>query len=71
LISRPVNGCGTWDLNVEATGLNLSSITSNPMSLWLNDADDSGPFCFNINNAIIGGPINSRPAPDIRRGARR
>ncbi|HZC45894.1 MAG TPA: hypothetical protein VE243_05420 [Candidatus Acidoferrum sp.] len=69
LMSQPVNGCGTWQLNVEATGLDLSSITSNPMSLWLNDADFSGPFCFDINNAIIGAPIN--PHRPVHRRVRR
>ncbi len=71
LLSTPVDGCGTWNLNVEATGLDLSSITSNPMSLWLNDADDSGPFCFDINNAIIGNPPVPSSHPDVRRGVRR
>jgi hypothetical protein len=70
LLSTPPDGCGTWELNVEATGLDLYSIRYNPMSIWLNDADDSGPFCFNIDNAIIGGPISS-PAPVVRRGVRR
>jgi hypothetical protein len=69
LLSTPVDGCGTWNLNLEATGLDLSSITSNPISLWLNDADDSGPFCFDIDDAIIGAKIT--PAPKVRRGSRR
>jgi hypothetical protein len=67
LLSRPLDSCGTWNLNVEATGLDLSSITSNPMSIWLNDSDDSGPFCFDINNAIIGNPIPRK----VRRGTHR
>jgi hypothetical protein len=70
LLSTPPNGCGTWNLNVEATGLDLSSITSNPMSIWLNDADGSGPFCFDINNAIIGNPL-PKTGPKVRRGVRR
>ena len=70
LLSRPLYGCGTWNLNVEATGLDLSSITSNPMSIWLNDEDDSGPFCFDINDAIIGSPI-PKPGPKVRRRVRR
>ncbi|MFZ0680401.1 hypothetical protein [Candidatus Binatus sp.] len=70
LLSRPVGGCGSWNLNVEATGLDLSSITSNPMSIWLNDADDSGPFCFDINDAIIGNLI-PKTGPKVRRGVRR
>lgn len=71
LLSTPVDGCGTWNLNVEATGLDLSSITSNPMSMWLNDADDSGPFCFDINNAVIGNPPVPPRTPVVRRGVRR
>jgi hypothetical protein len=70
LLATPVTwGCATWNLNVEATGLDLSSIQSNPMSIWLNDEDGSGPFCFDINDAIIGNPIN--PKPVVRRKTRR
>lgn len=69
-LSTPINGCGTWNLNVEATGLDLSSITKNPMSIWLNDEDGSGPFCFNINDAIIGNPIPKK-GPLVRRGTHR
>lgn len=65
----PTWTCGTWNLNVHATGLDLSSITSNPISLTLNDADDSGPFCFDIDDAVIGNNIN--PHPTTRRGSRR
>jgi hypothetical protein len=71
LLSTPPNGCGTWNLNVEATGLDLSSITSNPMSIWLNDEDDSGPFCFDINDAIIGSAIPKKPVAGVRRGVHR
>ena len=70
LLSTPPNTCGMWNLNVEATGLNLSSITHNPMSIWIGDEDNSGPFaglfCFDINNAIIGNPIPKAPTP-VRR----
>jgi hypothetical protein len=65
----PTWTCGTWSLNIHATGLDLSSITSNPMSLILNDSDDSGPFCFDIDDAVIGNNIN--PHPTTRRGSRR
>ncbi|HYK64810.1 MAG TPA: hypothetical protein VEY94_07685 [Patescibacteria group bacterium] len=61
--------CGTWNLNVHATGLDLSSITSNPISLTLNDSDGSGPFCFDIVDAVIGNNLN--PHPTTRRGSRR
>ena len=67
-------GCGTWTMNVEATGLDLSSITQNPMSIWIGDEDQSGPFeglfCFDIHNAIIGAPIPKKPPP-VRRRVRR
>jgi hypothetical protein len=69
LLGVPEGGCGRWELNVEATGLDLSSITSNPISLFLNDEDDSGPFCFDIGDAIIGSQIT--PVPMSRRGSRR
>src|SRR5258708_5532211 len=69
LLSRPPYSCGVWNLNVQATGLDLSSITTNPMSIWLNDEDDSGPFCFDINDAIIGNPIPK--GPKVRRGTHR
>lgn len=70
LLSRAPDTCGSWNLNVEATGLDLSSITKNPMSIWLNDEDDSGPFCFDINDAIIGNPI-PKTGPKVRRGTHR
>lgn len=71
LLSPSMSACGTWNLNVQATGLDLSSITANPIALLLNDADGSGPFCFDINDAIIGTPINPHPTPVGRRGGRR
>src|SRR6266850_6945043 len=45
-LATPINTCGTWNINLQATGLNLSSITSSPIALFLNDSDDSGPFCY-------------------------
>jgi hypothetical protein len=71
LLSTPPDSCGQWELNVEATDLDLASITHNPMSIWLNDAADDGPFCFDIDNAIIGGPISHSPTPVVRRGVRK
>jgi hypothetical protein len=67
---KPSDACGTWTLNLEATGLDLYKIQSNPISLWLNDAADSGPFCFDIYNAVIGNPI-APPTPVVRKGVRR
>ena len=69
-IPKPSNACGSWTLNLEATGLDLYRIQSNPVSLWLNDAADSGPFCFDIYNAVIGNPI-APPTPVVRKGVHR
>jgi hypothetical protein len=69
-LPKPEGACGTWTLNLEATGLDLYKIQSNPVSLWLNDAADDGPFCFDIDNAVIGHPI-AAPVPIVRKGIRR
>jgi hypothetical protein len=59
-LATPPNTCGTWSINLQATGQNLSAITSPPVSLFLEDADsDSGPFlgaeCFDVNANIGNG----------------
>jgi hypothetical protein len=58
LLPTPINTCGRWTLNLTATKLNLSSITqsspANPIALFINDGDDSGPFCFDITDAVVG-----------------
>ncbi len=58
LLPTPLNTCGRWTLNLTATKLNLSSITqsspAHPIALFINDGDDSGPFCFNITDAVVG-----------------
>ena len=57
-LATPMNTCGKWTLNLTATKLNLSSITTSsamhPIALFINDGDDSGPFCFDIPDAIVG-----------------
>ncbi|HYL58183.1 MAG TPA: hypothetical protein VEU51_04885 [Candidatus Acidoferrales bacterium] len=57
-LATPMNACGRWTLNLTATKLNLSSITQSspmhPIALLLNDGDDSGPFCFDIPDAVVG-----------------
>src|SRR5258708_2645274 len=52
--------CGTWNINLQATKLNLSSVTTNPIALFLNDSDDSGPFCFDVNAQIGNGIAKSQ-----------
>ena len=69
-VPKPDGACGSWTLNLEATGLDLYRIQSNPVSLWLNDAADTGPFCFDIYNAVIGNPI-APPTPVVRKGIHR
>jgi hypothetical protein len=50
----PPNTCGTWSINLQATGQNLSLVTGPQVALFLIDADfDAGPFfgaaCFDVN----------------------
>jgi hypothetical protein len=57
-LATPMGDCGRWTLNLTATKLNLSSITTSsamhPIALFINDGDNSGPFCFDIKDAIVG-----------------
>ena len=57
-LATPPYTCGRWTLNLTGTKLNLSSITqssvANPIALLINDGDDSGPFCFDITDAVVG-----------------
>jgi hypothetical protein len=48
-LATPPNTCGTWSINLQATGLDLSSITGPSMALYVGDFDGSGSFCFNVN----------------------
>jgi len=54
-LATPPNTCGTWSINLQATKLDLSSITSPGVVLFLNDSDDSGPFCYDVNAQIGNG----------------
>ena len=62
--TTPVNTCGTWTINLQATGQNLSLITGTPVALFLNDSDNdgagepeglTGPACFDVNANIGNG----------------
>jgi hypothetical protein len=69
-LTTPANTCGTWSINLQATGQNLSAITSPAVSLILDDEDgDAGPFfgaaCFDVN-ANIGTGI-SKPHHGVHR----
>ena len=62
-LTTPPNTCGTWNINLQATGQNLSGITSPPVALFLVDADsDAGPFlgefaCFDVKANIGTGIV--------------
>jgi hypothetical protein len=49
-LATPANTCGTWTINLQATGQDLSLITNPQISIWLNDSDNDG------NDVILGGP---------------
>jgi hypothetical protein len=54
-LATPPNTCGTWQVNFQATGQDLEYLNTNQVALLLNDHDDSGPFCFNVNAQIGSG----------------
>jgi hypothetical protein len=54
-LATPPNTCGTWQINFQATGQDLEYLDTNQAALLLNDSDDSGPFCFDVNAQIGNG----------------
>jgi hypothetical protein len=64
-LATPANTCGTWTINLQATGQNLSGITGPPpISLFLNDSDndgnglfEGGAQCFDVNANIGAGIV--------------
>jgi hypothetical protein len=69
-LSTPPGTCGTWSINLQATGQNLSGITGNSVSLRINDSDGDGdgislPECFDVN-ANVGNGI-TKPHHGVRR----
>ena len=75
-LPTPPNTCGTWTINLQATGQNLSAITGPKVSLSLNDFDRDGfsififsfPACFDVD-AIVGNGI-VKPHRGVRRARR-
>lgn len=60
-LATPFLTCGTWSINLQGTGQDLSGITGTPVSLYLNDFDSDGdndvsPACFDVT-AIVGNGI--------------
>ena len=63
-LATPPSTCGTWSINLQATGQNLSGITNTPVALFLNDSDNdgagapesvAGAACFDVNAQIGNG----------------
>ena len=67
--TTPPITCGTWTINLQATGQNLSGISGPPVSIVINESDaisiDATNNCFDVN-ANVGNGI-TKPA----RGAHR
>ena len=51
--TTPIGACGKWILELQATKLDLSKVTHNPLALLINDHDGSSG-CFTIPDALIG-----------------
>ena len=73
-LATPTNTCGTWSINLQATGQNLSGITGPPVALFINDSDNdgaggpdtgSGAECFTVN-ANVGNGI-TKPHRGVHR----
>ena len=61
-LATPANTCGTWSINLQATGQDLSLITGPQVSLLLLDFDtDAGPLlgaaCFDVNANVGNGIV--------------
>ena len=54
--TTPPITCGTWTINLQATGQNLSGITGPPVSIVINESDaisaDSTNNCFDVNASV-------------------
>ncbi len=60
----PAGTCGTWSINLQATGLNLSSITNNSIALFVDDSDGDGG-CFTVRAQVGNGIV--KPHHGVRR----
>jgi len=61
-LATPANTCGTWSINLQATGQNLSGIIGPKVALLLADEDeDAGPLfgsaCFDVNVNVGNGIV--------------
>lgn len=56
--TTPPSTCGTWTINLQGTGQNLSGITSTPVALFINESDvfiDFATNCFTVDAHIGNG----------------
>jgi hypothetical protein len=76
-VATPLFTCGTWTINLQATGQNLSGITGTPVSIFLNDSDNdgaggldagSGPVCFDVSANVGNGIV--KPHHGVRKARR-
>jgi hypothetical protein len=62
-LATPPNTCGRWTINLQATGLDLSSISSSPIALFVNESDagsgigDAANNCFNVDVRVGTGIV--------------
>jgi hypothetical protein len=58
-VTTPPGTCGTWTINLQATGQNLSAITGPPVSLFVDESDagiaDGTTNCFTVNAQVGAG----------------
>jgi len=73
--ATPANTCGTWSINLQATGQNLSGINTFQVALYLNDSlgdggNDigGGPACFDVDVHV--GPGIVKPHRGVHKSRR-
>jgi hypothetical protein len=62
LLARPFLRCGTWSINLQATGQDLSAINTFQVALYINDSDGDGdgsasPACFDVDAHVGPGLV--------------
>jgi hypothetical protein len=70
LLGRPPSQCGTWSINLQATGQDLSAINTFQVALYLNDFDLDGdglfgPACYDVDVHV--GPGIVKPHRGVHR----
>jgi hypothetical protein len=73
-LATPPGTCGTWSINLQGTGQNLSGITGPSVALFVNDSDHDAnglafAECFDVN-ASVGNGI-TKPARGVHATRRR